>query len=147
MMFTLPAAPPPFVGARATADAAEVAELDRRFQLAVKTNDAKRIDAILHPSFALILGDGTVVTRAEILKEARQRIFEYEIQDEDPGTQMVRVWGSTAVVTARLRIKGRGKDGQPFARLLWFSDTYVRTPKGWRYAFGQASRSLPFRDC
>jgi hypothetical protein len=26
---------------------------------------------------------------------------------------------------------------------LWFSDTYVRTQRGWRYAFGQASIALP----
>ena len=26
---------------------------------------------------------------------------------------------------------------------LWFSDTYVRTPGGWRYSFGQASIALP----
>jgi len=26
---------------------------------------------------------------------------------------------------------------------LWFSDTYVRTPSGWRYVFGQASSPLP----
>ena len=28
-------------------------------------------------------------------------------------------------------------------RTLWFSDTYVRTAQGWRYAFGQASLALP----
>ncbi len=93
MIITLPAALPPFISARAVADAADVGDLDRRFQRAVKTNDVERIDAILHPSFALILGDGTVVTRAEILQEARDRVFDYEIQDEDPGTQMVRVMG------------------------------------------------------
>ncbi len=26
---------------------------------------------------------------------------------------------------------------------VWFSDTYLRTPRGWRYAFGQASLPLP----
>jgi hypothetical protein len=31
----------------------------------------------------------------------------------------------------------------PFDRRLWFTDTYVRTLLGWRYAFGQASLSLP----
>jgi hypothetical protein len=54
----------------------------------------------------------------------------------------VRVWGDTAEVTARLWIKGRGPAGA-FERHLWFSDTYVRTPGGWRYAFGQASLALP----
>ena len=48
----------------------------------------------------------------------------------------------TAIVTARLWLKGV-RAGKAFDRRLWFSDTYVRTPEGWRYAFGQASMDLP----
>ena len=60
------------------------------------------------------------------------------------GTQTLRVYGDTAVVTARLWLKGANPDGTgAFDRKLWFSDTYVRTPAGWRYAFGQASTALP----
>ncbi|MEO5867608.1 MAG: nuclear transport factor 2 family protein [Sphingomonas sp.] len=123
-------------------DAAEVAALDIAFQAAVKRNDADTIDRILHTQYALVLGDGRVVSREELIDEARAAHNAYEIQDEDPGTQVVRVWGDTAVVTARLWIKGSA-DGQPFDRTLWFSDTYVRTPTGWRYAFAQASRPIP----
>ena len=43
----------------------------------------------------------------------------------------MRVWGDTAVVTALLWIKGT-QGSQSFERKLWFSDTYVRTAKGWR---------------
>ena len=42
-----------------------------------------------------------------------------------------------------------GKDGKPatpFDKKLWFSDTYVRTADGWKYAFGQASLPLPADD-
>lgn len=123
-------------------DKREVAALDLAFQAAVKKNDAKAIDRILHDDFVLVLGNGTIVNRREVLAEAHEGRFVYEQQDEDEGTQMVRVWGDTAVVTARLWIKGLGKDG-PFERRLWFSDTYVRTPGGWRYAFAQASLPLP----
>jgi hypothetical protein len=45
-------------------------------------------------------------------------------------------------VTAKLWLKGTG-GGKPIDKKLWFSDTYVRTAGGWRYAFGQASLSLP----
>ena len=62
-----------------------------------------------------------------------------------PGTQTVRLFGrDTAVVTALLWLKGKRKaDGSQFEYKLWFSDTYVRTADGWRYAFGQASLKLP----
>lgn len=119
-------------------DRAQVAALDLAFQAAVKRNDADAIDAILHPHYALVLGDGTIVTREELIEEARSGVCDYEIQDEDEGTQTVRLWRDTAVVTARLRIKGT-RDGTPFDRTLWFSDTYVRVASGWKYAFAQAS--------
>lgn len=123
-------------------DEAAVSALDLAFQRATKENDAHAIDRILHPRFWLVLGDGAVVTRADLIEEAKAKAVTYAIQDEDPGTQIVRVWGDTAVVTARLRIKGvRG--GTSFDRTLWFSDTYVRTSDGWRYAFAQASLPLP----
>ena len=47
-------------------------------------------------------------------------------------------------MTALLWLKGTRDSGKtPFDYKLWFSDTYVRTPQGWRYAFGQASLALP----
>jgi hypothetical protein len=46
------------------------------------------------------------------------------------------------VVTALLSLK-YVYQGKTFERGLWFSDTYVRTSKGWKYIFGQASLSLP----
>lgn len=77
-----------------------------------------------------------------MLESARSKQIAYERQEEDAGTQVVRVWGDTAVVTARLWLKGVN-EGAPFERRLWFSDTYVRTATGWRYVFGQASLRLP----
>jgi hypothetical protein len=90
----------------------------------------------------LVLGDGRIFTKADHVQAAREKKIHYEIQDEDPGTQTVRVLGDTAVVTARLWLKGTN-EGAPFDRRLWFSDTYVRTPAGWKYFFGQASLKLP----
>ncbi|MGH8175479.1 MAG: nuclear transport factor 2 family protein [Steroidobacter sp.] len=122
-------------------DRRTVAELDTQYQTAVKQNDAQTMERILHEDMVLILGDGRTVTRSELLQSARDQTIQYERQDEDAGTQVVRVWGDTAVVTARLWIKGVSKAGS-FDRRLWFSDTYVRTRDGWRYAFGQASLRL-----
>jgi ketosteroid isomerase-like protein len=123
-------------------DQAVVAELDRTFQLAVKQNDADTMSRILHSNYKLVLGDGRVVGREALLEESRSRRIDYEIQDEEQGSQSVIVEGDTAIVTAKLRLKGT-KEGRPFDRLLWFSDTYVRTRAGWRYLFGQASLPLP----
>jgi ketosteroid isomerase-like protein len=123
-------------------DQKTVAELDTQYQAAVKRNDPEAMGRILLDNFVLVVGNGTTYTKADLLKEAQTRETAWEQQDEEPGTQVVRVWGDTAVVTAKLWLKGQ-TGGKAFDRKLWFSDTYVRTPTGWRYAFGQASLSLP----
>lgn len=129
-------------GSNPDADRAAVAALDLKYQAAVKANDAAGMAAILHPQMTLVVGSGGVVSREDLLNEARSGAVAYEIQDEEPGSQTVRVYGDTAIVTAKLRIK-YSRSGQAFDRTLWFSDTYVRTGGGWRYAFGQASLPLP----
>jgi len=129
-------------GATEEADRRAVAALDSEFQAAVKNNNADAMARILHKDMVLVLGDGSVGSRDDQLQEARGKVILYEIQDEEQGTQSVRVSGDTAVVTARLRIKGvRG--GRAFDRGVWFSDTYIRTRVGWKYFFGQASLPLP----
>lgn len=124
-------------------DRAAVAALDTAYQFAVERNDADAMAAILHEDMILVVGAGTVHTREDLLRAARDEEFIYEHQVEEEGTQTVRLYGrDTAIVTALLWLKGT-RNGAPFNRRLWFSDTYIRTPQGWRYAFGQASLALP----
>ena len=130
----------------ATDDPAKIiAALDTEYQAAVERNDWQTMDRILHQDFTLVLGNGKVYSRAELIESARDKHIEYEKQVEMPGTQTVRMFGNdTATVTALLWLKGtRKKDQSTFEYKLWFSDTYVRTREGWRYAFGQASLRLP----
>src|SRR6266508_3680828 len=114
--------------------AALVAALDTEYQAAVKHNDAATMDRILADDFVLVTGRGQTYSKADLLRDARNKTSVYEHQEEIE--QKVRVWGDTAVVTALLWIKGTSGD-KPFERKLWFSDTYVRTAKGWRYVLGQ----------
>ncbi len=123
-------------------DAKTVAALDTKYQAAVKANDTATMDQILAEDFALVTGRGKVYGKADLIDSARKREVTYERQDEERATQKVRVWGDTAVVTALLWIKSVQGDKAADYK-LWFSDTYVRTPAGWRYAFGQASLPLP----
>jgi len=125
--------------ASASDEAKAVAELDTQYQLAVKQNDAATMDRILADDFILISSKGRTYTKADLLEEARSGRMRYEHQEDTE--QKVRVWGDTAVVTAKLWEKGT-ENGKAFDYTLWFSDTYVRTPSGWRYVFGQASAPL-----
>lgn len=124
-------------------DRITVAALDIEYQAAVERNDFAVMERILHEEFVLVLGDGRRLTRAQLLEHETH--VTYEVQDEIEGTQTVQVYGDTAVVTALLWLKGEGPSG-PFDRRLWFTDTYVRTPTGWRYFYAQASLPLPAED-
>jgi ketosteroid isomerase-like protein len=125
-------------GAKTSAadDQEVVAALDTQYQEAVKKNDAATMDRILTDDFILVTASGKTYNKAGLLKEARGGNTIYEHQEDTERT--VRVLGHTAVVTAKLWEKGT-ENGKSFDHTLWFSDTYLHTPTGWRYAFGQSA--------
>jgi ketosteroid isomerase-like protein len=127
------------VSASATDDRKIVAALDTEYQAAVKVNDAGTMARILADDFVLVTGSGKTYTKSDMLEEARRGDI-YQQNDEE--VQTVRVWGDTAVVTAKLWEKFTS-NGKSFDHKFWFSDTYVRTPAGWKYVFGQSSLPLP----
>jgi ketosteroid isomerase-like protein len=131
----------PTAQARSVAnDEKAVEALDIEYQIAVKQNDVATMDRILADDFVLVTGLGKTYTKTDLLEEARSKRTVYERQEDS--ARKVRVWGDTAVVTALLWAKGT-EDGKAFDYKLWFSDTYVRTPAGWRYVLAQASTRLP----
>jgi ketosteroid isomerase-like protein len=121
-------------------DRTMVAALDTQYQAAVKDNDAAAMGRILADDFTLVVGSGKSFGKADLLNEARSGHVHYKHQESTD--RRVRVWGGTAVVTAKLHEAGVA-DGRPFDKTLWYSDTYIRTASGWKYVFGQASLALP----
>src|SRR5437588_3771327 len=141
LAISIPITMQPITQARSVADDEKAVEaLDIEYQAAVKQNDVATMDRILADDFVLVTGLGKIYTKPDLLEEARSKRTAYEHQEDS--ARKVRVWGDTAVVTALLWAKGT-EDGKAFDYKLWFSDTYVRTPTGWRYAFAQASTRLP----
>ena len=120
-------------------DEQTVARLDAVYQSAVKANDVAIMDEILADDFVMVTDRGASLTKTDLIKEAKEKRTVYEHQEVEEGTQKVRIWRDTAVVTALLRAKGT-RDQNPFDYEVWLSQTYVRTPTGWRYVFGQASK-------
>ena len=118
----------------------QIAALDTEYQAAVKRNDVATMNRLLADQFILVTGSGKTYTKADLLEEARSGHVQYEHQEDTD--QTVRVWGDTAVITAKLWEKGT-QHGTPFEYKVWFSDTYVRTSTGWQYVFGQSSFPPP----
>ncbi len=126
--------------ASTTDDQKAVAALDTEYQAAVKINDFATMAHLLGDDYMLVTGPGKTYTKSDLVEEARSGRIVYEHQEDTQ--QTVRVWGDTAVITAKLWEKGTDA-GKPFDYTAWFSDTYVRTPTGWRYVFAQSSLPLP----
>lgn len=138
--FALLAISPIILGAEQAAT--EVAALDTQYQAAVKSNDYATMNRILADDFVLVIGTGHVYRKADLIGDARKAVNKWQHQEEVDGSRTVRVWGDTAVVTAKLWVEG-SYQGHALDVQLWFSDTYVRTRSGWKYVFGQASNPLP----
>src|ERR1700678_644978 len=95
---------------------------------------------ILADGFILVEGDGKKSTKADLVNDARSGRTHYERQDDSE--RSIVVSGDTAVITAKLHAKGI-EDGSRVDYYMWFSDVYIRTPKGWRYFYAQSSLPLP----
>lgn len=121
----------------ADADIALLHALDDEYQLAVKENDAPTMDRLLADGFILVTGRGVVIDKQELLREAREQVCRYERQESCERT--VRLLDAdTAVISAALWCKGENAEGR-FDYKVLFSDVYLRTATGWRYAFAQSS--------
>jgi hypothetical protein len=120
-------------------DKASLAALDTEYQAAVKQMmQSPWIASWLMIPYWSPGAERSLQRRSAHSARNKEVIYEHQEDTE----QTVRIWGDTAVVTALLWQKGMN-NGKPFDDKLWFSDTYIRTPTGWRYAFGQASIRLP----
>lgn len=120
-------------------DRRTVAALDTEYQAAVKRNDAGTMSRILADDFVLVTASGKTYSKADMLQDTSSGDV-YEHNDEEG--QTVRVWGDTAIVTAKLWEK-YASQGKTFDHKFWFSDTYVRTSAGWKYVFGQSAAAPP----
>lgn len=118
-------------------DKALVGALDIEYQAAVKRHDEATLERIMADDFVLITGRGEARDKKQLLQYSKAKHAEYEKQDEL--SQVVRVWGDTATVTAQLWVKGT-TDGSPMDRKVWFTDVYTRTSAGWKYVLGQVGQ-------
>ena len=119
-------------------DARMVAALDSEYHAAVKTNDASTMDRILADDFVFVSGGGPKLSKQDVLNKARTNQVKYERHEVEEGSQNVRVWKDTAVVTETVWVKG-SENGSPVDQKMSVTETYARTPDGWRYVSGQAT--------
>jgi ketosteroid isomerase-like protein len=102
-------------------------------------NDTIAIDTLLTDDVTLILTDGTIQTKADLIREAREEVVKYtRFENVD---QVVRFYGpTTAVVTGRTIISGTARDGSAVEVDVIFTDAIVKQGNKWKFAAGHVSR-------
>jgi ketosteroid isomerase-like protein len=125
---------------RPAADAreAEVLAVEHAWMEAYLHDDAAALDAILANNYTLTDSTGGVSTKADDLANTRTHRVHFDAYDTSE--IHVRVWGDTAVVTGRSRIRGSAS-GRAFAHDITFTDTLAHIDGHWRAVAAHVSRT------
>ena len=107
----------------AEADRQAVARLDIQYQSAVERNDADTMALIHTENMILVLSNGTVVTGKAKAGGARSReSLHFQAASSRGRFARGQGLGRTAVITAKLWLKGTRPNGEAFGYKLWFSE-------------------------
>ena len=116
----------------------EVLEFERDACKAFLDADSATLERVLTPDFTLTLSSGEVSTRADEINELRSGKIHYAVFENYD--MLARLYGKdTAVVLGKTRVKGTA-DGQPFDRVVQFTDTLIKRDGRWQLAAGHVSR-------
>lgn len=99
--------------------------------------DVKTMTELLTEDFTLTDASGVITTRADDIEIAKKGTLKYEIFENSD--MKVRLYGDSAVVTGKTRVKGKAGEN-PFAAEFQFTDTIVRRDGRWLFAASHISR-------
>lgn len=114
----------------------EVMELERHTKDASIRNDAAYSDRVLAENYVAIGPLGTVITKSEILDTRGSARLHYDFINL---TEMVvRIYGETAVVTAKAQVKGTDA-GEEFSGPYRYTRVWIKQNGAWRAVSYQAT--------
>ena len=122
--------------ARAADEEAELRRLNDAYLQAVLASDAGKLGPLLADDFTAVLADGSLVNRAEYLRQASLPLPIRDFREEGV---TVRTYGDTALLSAVAA--ARLKSGA-WARSR-YTDVYVRQAGAWRIVSVQITRITP----
>ena len=96
------------------------------------------LERVLTPDFTLTLSNGEVSTRENEINELRTGKVHYDVFENYD--MKARIYGDNmAVVLGKTHVKGTA-EGQPFDRVVQFTDTLIKRDGRWQLAAGHVSR-------
>jgi hypothetical protein len=114
----------------------EVVELERHAKEASIHNDANFSEQALADNFIAIGPLGTVVTKSDVVDVRRRSKLHYE--SIDVSEMVVRVYGDTAIVTAKAEVKG-SDFGEEFSGPYRYTRVWVKQNGQWHAVSYQAT--------
>jgi ketosteroid isomerase-like protein len=116
----------------------DVLQFERDACKAFLDADPAALERVLTPDFTLTLSNGEVSTRENEINELRTGKVHYDVfRNYD---MKARIYGDNmAVVLGKTRVKGTA-EGQPFDRVVQFTDTLIKRDGRWQLAAGHVSR-------
>ncbi len=108
----------------------------RRFEAMVR-GDLPALDDILSDDLTYTHATGVFETKAEFIAKLKSGQTKYE--SFAPENMLVRIYGTTAVVTGTARVKVQAK-GEHLSFQLRFTDVYVKKDDQWQMVAWQATR-------
>ena len=108
----------------------------RRFEAMLRV-DVAALDDILSEDLTYTHATGVFETRAQFIAKLKSGQTKYE--SFAPEDMLVRIYGTTAVVTGVARVKVQVK-GEHLGFQLRFTDVYVKKDNRWQMVAWQATR-------
>lgn len=110
----------------------KIVALEQLWNQAYKAGDTKALDAILDKEIVLVNDDGSVQSKSEFLASVKESPAQPASQQQQvaPESLNVHVYGSTAIATGVMRVKGI-ENGKPYTRRERFVDTWIYKGGTW----------------
>jgi ketosteroid isomerase-like protein len=115
----------------------ELVALEKVWAQAFISNDAEAIGRHVAPDWTIITPDGNMLDGSTFLGLIESGDLTHEVMDF--ADTSARVYGDTAVVTARATSKGRFK-GHPFSESEQSTDIFVKQGGQWKCVLTQLTR-------
>jgi ketosteroid isomerase-like protein len=110
----------------------KITALEQLWNQAYKAGDAKALDTILDSEIVLVNDDGSVQNKTEFLASVKETPSQPASQQQQvaPESMSVHVFGTTAIATGVMRVKGV-ENGKSYMRRERFVDTWVLKGDTW----------------
>jgi ketosteroid isomerase-like protein len=115
----------------------EILRVAHDWDQAMVSNDAEAIGSFMADDWTIIGSDGSVGDKATFLALVKSGALTHDVMTTEDA--IVRLYGNTAVVTAR-GVSGGQYQGQPFREVERTSCVFVREATQWRCVLTHLSR-------